>query len=254
MAVINREGKLETRYMSASFDERWNEILNKTGLTPEQMDNFISLEGIDGVGKTTQAKMLKDFFMTHGRDVCLTREPGGCRIAEKIRSIVKDEYLPPLTELFMFLASTAQHTEEVIIPALRANKVVICDRFLHSTVAYQTYGRKVGGDLLPFLHNYAAQNVIPTHTVFITASPDAIFEEKQESGQKLDIIEQAGLQFQRDVAYGYQEMVHQNNCHRPARYYIHEIQRGLSAEDTHDEILKVVGWYFFNDLEHRSDI
>lgn len=98
---------------------------------------FLTLEGIDGCGKTTQAKRLKTILEKHGFEVVLTREPGGTELAEKIRSIILGEDIDPLSELFLFQATRADHVKKIIQPALATGKIVICDRFHLSTIVYQ---------------------------------------------------------------------------------------------------------------------
>ena len=108
---------------------------------------FISLEGPDGSGKSTQIELLKQYFNDIGREVVITREPGGTRISEKIRDIILDNEhteMGYITEAMLYAASRAQHVEEIIIPALRENKIIICDRFVDSSYVYQGVGRKFG--------------------------------------------------------------------------------------------------------------
>ena len=108
------------------------------------MPLFITFEGIEGVGKTTQIRRLAGALKVRGRDVLVTREPGGCPIADAIRSILLDPAsaaLVPRSELLLYAAARAQHVDEVIRPALRERKTVLCDRFTDATIAYQGYGR-----------------------------------------------------------------------------------------------------------------
>jgi dTMP kinase len=108
---------------------------------------FITLEGIEGSGKTSQVAAITDKLKEMGYDPIVTREPGGCRLAEKIRAILLDPEntnLVPMAELFLYLAHRAQHVKEVIVPALEQGKVVVCDRFVDATIAYQGYARRLG--------------------------------------------------------------------------------------------------------------
>ena len=111
------------------------------------MGYFITFEGIEGCGKTTQIRMLAERLQGAGRQVTLTREPGGCAIADKIRGILLDadnQAMLPHTELLLYAAARAQHVGEVVKPALDEGSVVLCDRFTDSTEAYQGGGRKLG--------------------------------------------------------------------------------------------------------------
>ena len=108
---------------------------------------FLSLEGPDGSGKSTQIKYILDFFESRGYETVLTREPGGTSIGEKIRDVILDNEnseMDPMTETMLYAASRAQHVAQVIRPALEAGKVVICDRFVDSSIAYQGFGRDLG--------------------------------------------------------------------------------------------------------------
>ncbi|OQX59304.1 MAG: dTMP kinase [Thermotoga sp. 4484_232] len=107
---------------------------------------LITFEGIDGCGKTTQVNLLSEYLRKKGVEHLVTREPGGTKEGEKIREILMKEDLTPLAELFLFLASRAQHVERFIIPALEAGKIVLVDRFMDSSVAYQGFGRGIGKD------------------------------------------------------------------------------------------------------------
>ena len=108
---------------------------------------FVKFEGADGCGKSTQARYLKESLDAEGFDVILTGEPGGCPISEKIREIILDndnQDILDITEAYLYASARAQHVHEVIIPALEQGKIVLCDRFIHSSVAYQGYGRMLG--------------------------------------------------------------------------------------------------------------
>lgn len=118
---------------------------------------FISFEGTEGVGKTTLIRSLYEYFQQQGQDVVLTREPGGTPMAEQIRSLLlsvnHDEQMSNDTELLLMYAARAQHLEQVILPALQAGKVVLCDRFTDSSFAYQCAGRGLSREKLQLLNN-----------------------------------------------------------------------------------------------------
>ncbi|AJE03690.1 dTMP kinase [Geobacter pickeringii] len=134
------------------------------------MGFFITFEGIEGCGKTTQIRRAAHWLSSTGRDVVVTREPGGCPIADDIRAILLDarnSAMVPLAELLLYAAARAQHVSEVISPALAAGKVVLCDRFTDSTLAYQGYGRDLDRGLIGHLNALAAGAVKPDLTVIL---------------------------------------------------------------------------------------
>src|ERR1044072_8531420 len=115
------------------------------------MSAFVTFEGGDGAGKTTQVRALEEYLSAQGRACVVTREPGGTSLGRHIRQAllqVGEQEIAPATELFLYLADRAQHVNEVIVPALEAKKIVLCDRFTDSTLAYQGYGRGIDLDQL----------------------------------------------------------------------------------------------------------
>ncbi|HXF75615.1 MAG TPA: dTMP kinase [Methylomirabilota bacterium] len=134
------------------------------------MVRFITFEGGDGTGKTTQIRALERHLTERGRSCVLTREPGGTALGGLIRKAlleVGDQQIAPATELFLYLADRAQHVSEVILPAIRAGKIVLCDRFTDSTVAYQGYGRGFDLGLLRKLNDVADQGCRPDLTFLL---------------------------------------------------------------------------------------
>jgi len=157
---------------------------------------FITFEGIDGCGKSTQVKMLVEKLKQLNMDVIMIREPGGTRISESIRDILlyRDTHeLGERTEALLMTASRAQLTKELILPALKEGKWVIADRYADSTLAYQGGGRKVDSEWLEKLNEFATYDTIPDLTFFIDILPD---EGVRRQKSKLDRIEQAGIDFQ----------------------------------------------------------
>lgn len=135
---------------------------------------FITLEGTDGVGKTTQIGLLKDFLEDNGHTVYVTREPGGTSISEKLREILLDKRnseMTDTTEMMIYAASRAQLVAEKIVPALARGEVVICDRFVDSSVAYQGYGRALG-DVVSTVNRYATRGLEPDVTFFLDLDPE----------------------------------------------------------------------------------
>lgn len=171
---------------------------------------FITLEGIDGCGKSTQAKLLHQRLKEMGYQVLLTREPGGTVLAEEIRRVILTpgkEELDPLAEILLYAASRAQHVNGLIRPALEVGEMVISERFVHSSLAYQGYG--LGRDLKQIKEiNYLATGEIwPDLTVLLDTAPETSGERVQTrskiNGNDCDRIEMRGLSFQERVRIGF---------------------------------------------------
>ncbi|MDD5529675.1 MAG: dTMP kinase [bacterium] len=136
---------------------------------------FISFEGIEGCGKTTQAKRLFKYLVNQGYKCILTQEPGGTGISKKIREILLDtsnKKLTPVAELFLYLADRSQHTEEVILPALKSNKIVITDRSVDSTIAYQGGGREISMETIKTLNQFVTKGITPNITILLDIAPE----------------------------------------------------------------------------------
>lgn len=167
---------------------------------------FISFEGVDGSGKSTQIKKLHEFFMARGYEVVLTREPGGTDIGEKIREIILDRSnadMAYMTEAMLYAASRAQHVSEVIAPAVEAGKIVICDRFVDSSMAYQGYGRQLG-DCVEAINRYAVNGCMPDITFLMKVRPDVSSSRMKD--RELDRIEMENLEFYKRVSQGYEKL------------------------------------------------
>jgi len=134
---------------------------------------FITVEGIEGSGKSTLLKALHTFFEQKNKAVLVTREPGGSGLGQKLRSIVlnSDEKICSQAELFLFLADRAQHIEDIICPALAKGDIVLCDRYVDSTIAYQGYGRGMDVNLLETFNNLATKNILPQITFLLDLPP-----------------------------------------------------------------------------------
>ncbi|WP_243374472.1 dTMP kinase [Geotalea sp. SG265] len=134
------------------------------------MGCFITFEGIEGCGKTTQIRLLEQHLTEKGFKVLLTREPGGCPIADQVRAILLDAAnmaMIPSAELLLYAAARAQHVEEVIRPALAEGRIVLCDRFTDATLAYQGHGRGLDLDTIDYLNRLATSGLKPQLTVLI---------------------------------------------------------------------------------------
>lgn len=165
---------------------------------------FVTLEGIDGSGKTTQAKRLYRALKKEGWPVVLLREPGGTKVAEKLRQILLQEKSEPISsraEILLYVASRAQLVEQKIKPALKAKKLVICDRYVDSTTAYQAYGRGFDPGWVERLNRWGSSNILPELTFFIDV-PVAVGLQRKK-GKLLDRLEKEGKEFERKVYRGY---------------------------------------------------
>lgn len=168
---------------------------------------FITFEGTEGCGKSTQIKLLKAFLEKDGYEVTLTREPGGCELSEQIRSVLlsAENAVCPLAELLLFEGARAQHVSEVILPALKRGGVVICDRYIHSTLAYQGYARGLDKELINKLNEIAILGCRPDITIFLHMAPELSFERKGGMDVQ-DRMELEGMEFHRAVYKGFEQM------------------------------------------------
>lgn len=164
---------------------------------------FITLEGPDGAGKSTQVENIKSYFENAGREVIVSREPGGTPISEKLRNIVLDNgnaEMDDITEMLVYAAARAQHVSEKIRPALDKGSVVVCDRFVDSSIAYQGYGRNLG-DQVGEVNRYATGGLEPDVTFFMDLDPEI---GRSRIGKDVrDRLEQQKLDFHYRVYEGY---------------------------------------------------
>ncbi|OPX45817.1 thymidylate kinase [Ruminiclostridium hungatei] len=169
---------------------------------------FITFEGTDGSGKTTQIKLLEEYMSTKGREVVLSREPGGTRVSEIIRDIIlepENKEIVPLTEMILYAASRAQHVAEVIEPAVNNGKIVICDRYVDSSYAYQGGGRGVDLKIIADVNRIAINGTVPDITFFLDIDPEISIRRRINS-TGADRIEQEKLDFHRRVYDGYKKL------------------------------------------------
>ena len=171
---------------------------------------FITFEGADGSGKTTQLNKVKSFLEEKGFDVVVTREPGSLELGKKIREILLhyDGIVPDKCEMFLFLADRAQHVETFIKPSIEEGKIVLCDRHTDSTIAYQGYGRNQDISLLKDLNSIAVDKIIPDLTLLFDVSTEVA---QNRVGSEKDRMEQAGMDFHKKVRYGYLELQKENS-------------------------------------------
>lgn len=167
---------------------------------------FITFEGTDGTGKSTQIEFAREYFESRGFNVLISREPGGTSISEKLRDILLDKAngeMSPVTEMMIYAASRAQLVSEVIIPAVNDGTVVICDRFVDSSVAYQAFGRGLG-DMVAEVNSYATTGLAPDITFFMDIDPEV--GRSRIAGGELDRLEQEKSDFFRRVYDGYKSI------------------------------------------------
>lgn len=170
------------------------------------MGLFVTIEGNDGSGKTTVVECLKQQLLLKNIPVVATREPGGIRISEEIRNITLNPELSemsPKTEALLYAASRSQHVDEKIKPALEEGKVVICDRFIDSSLAYQGYARNLGIDEIYTINLFATQGILPDITIFLDVDQD-VAHQRVCKRKHLDRLELEGSAFQKRVAQGYE--------------------------------------------------
>ncbi|AEH50932.1 dTMP kinase [Pseudothermotoga thermarum] len=192
---------------------------------------FISFEGIDGSGKGTQIKLFAEYLQKKGIDFVIVREPGGTEVGELIRSLLlnSDLKIYPRTELLLFLASRAQIVDEVILPALRAGKTVISDRFIDSSVAYQGVGRGIGFELVEELNRFATSDVKPDLTFYLDITPETSLKRKMIK----DRMEKNGIEFLNKVREAYL-MIAQKE---PNRVVVINGERNI--DEIHAEIVEI---------------
>jgi dTMP kinase len=158
---------------------------------------FITLEGIEGVGKSTAMRVVKRFLENNGRNVIITREPGGTAIGEKIRDILlstQNDAMSPVSELFLLLAARAQHLAEVVSPALASGNCVVCDRFFDATYAYQGAGRGLDMSIIKSATDLISPFFVPTLTLLLDAPVEVGFK-RIESRGKTDRFEEQNRDF-----------------------------------------------------------
>jgi dTMP kinase len=197
---------------------------------------FITFEGPDGSGKTLQLASLVEYLEGNNYPVLATREPGGTAIGEQIREVLhklENTKMHPRTELLLYQASRAQHVEQVILPNLQQGKIVLCDRYADSTLAYQGYGHQLDLDQLSRLINYATGGLKPDMTLLLDVDAQEGLKRRQQGGEwnRLDAYE---LEFHQRVRKGYFKLAQQE----PERWV--KIDAGKPLEEVQRVIRQVV--------------
>lgn len=200
---------------------------------------FITFEGADGCGKTTQSELIKQYLEQKGFDVVWTREPGSKGLGQKIRELLLhyDGDVAPMCEAFLFLADRAQHVEHLIKPAVEQGKIVICDRHTDSTIAYQGYGRGENIEQLRYLNNLATGMTKPDLTFVFDVSTDVA---QKRVGDEKDRMESAGIEFHKKVRQGYLELANQE----PKRIKV--VNANNSIEQVFEDAKKIIDVFLEN--------
>ena len=173
---------------------------------------FITFEGCEGSGKSTQIRLLSEYLDKAGVSYITTREPGGSRIAEQIRAIILDGKNAAMCdgcEALLYAAARLQHLKEIVIPALDAGKLVLCDRFIHSSLAYQGEARGLGREYILSINAEALELCSPDLTLFLDIPPDAAFRRKHGADEN-DRMERQGLDFHMRVYDGYKKLLRED--------------------------------------------
>ncbi len=194
---------------------------------------FITFEGADGCGKSTQLNLLSDYLKNKGYDVIITREPGAKGLGEKIRDILLnyDGDVSDRCESFLFLADRAQHIDMVVKPAIEQGKIVLCDRHTDSSVAYQGYGRGLSIDRINMLNDLAVNGRKPDITFVFDVDVETSMS---RVGSEKDRMESAGMEFFNKVRKGYLEIAKQE----PKRVKVLDAKK--SIEEIHQNVVKLI--------------
>ncbi len=200
---------------------------------------FITLEGLDGSGKSVQAHMLEKELTKKGFPVLITREPGGTPVAEKIRNILLSSEIQPWVEALLFLAARISHAEEIIKPALRKGMIVLSSRYIDSSVAYQGFGLNLGGLNVLELNEKLTEGLWPDLTLYIKIDPELSMKRKNK-----DVIEVRSKEYFSRVYEGYNWLINRY----PERMKV--VDGTLSVVEVHREILSLVLSYM-NDIERK---
>lgn len=188
---------------------------------------LITFEGIEGSGKTTQIELLHDHLKQKGYDVIKTREPGGTAFGEALRKIFLHENLNvlPLSELLIFMAMRAQHVEELILPALKNGKVVLCDRFMDASYAYQGYGRGIDLGIIETLNRLVTKGVRPNLTILLDCTAKKGLKRKAAFNNVMDRFEQEDITFHRRIKDAYLKLSRKE----PKRFLVIDGGKGIEA-------------------------
>ena len=194
---------------------------------------FITFEGADGSGKTTQIEKIKEYLEQQGHQCILTREPGGSDLGNKIREILLhyDGDVDSMSELLLYMADRAQHVNKVILPAIKEGMTVLCDRYTDSSVAYQGYARGLDIEKIIKLNNIATSNLEPDLTILFDVETEIAM---QRVGETKDRLEQEGIEFHRKLRNGYLELAKKF----PDRIKV--VNSNFGIEDVFSQVIEIL--------------
>ena len=198
---------------------------------------FITFEGPDGSGKTTQARLLAEWLRERGYEVVLSREPGGTDIGDQIRTVLHDPAngaMDARTEILLYSASRAQHVAQRIRPALAAGQIVVSDRYADSTLAYQGYGRGLDLETLRQITDFATGGLTPDLTLYLDIPPEEGLERRQVGGDEWNRLDAEALEFHQRVRAGYLRLIKGE----PERWVV--VHGDRPVEEVREEIRGVV--------------
>ena len=194
---------------------------------------FITFEGCEGVGKSRQIHLLEEYLKKNNVKYFLTREPGGTIVSEQIRAVILDGKNVSMTaecEALLYAAARVQLLKENVKPKLDAGELVLCDRYIDSSLAYQGYARGLGVDFVEKINDYAIKNFMPDYTIFLNLTPEQAFLRKG-GVDKNDRVEQSGIEFHKKVYQGYVDL----SKKYPKRFIV--IDASGSVFETHEKII-----------------
>ncbi len=197
---------------------------------------FVTFEGCEGVGKSKQIRLVEEYLQKNGIKYFLTREPGGTPVSEQIRKVILDGKNVSMTdecEAMLYASARIQLLKEEIVPRLEAGELVLCDRYVDSSIAYQAYARGLGLDFITTINDYAIKNFSPDCTLFLNLTPEEAF--KRKGGvDKNDRVEQSGKEFHEKVYQGYLQVA-KDNPHR-----VCVIDASGTKEQTHAKVIQAL--------------
>ena len=197
---------------------------------------FITLEGCEGVGKSRQIRLLEEYLKQNNKKYYLTREPGGTVVSEQIRNVILDGKNVSMTdecEALLYAAARVQLLKEVVKPKLDAGELVLCDRYIDSTFAYQGYARGLSLEFIEKINDYAIKNFMPNYTIFLNLSPKDAFIRKG-GVDKGDRLELSGIEFHNKVYAGYLDLANKYK----ERFIV--IDASGSVQQTHQKIVNAL--------------
>lgn len=206
-------------------------------MTTDSKGLFITFEGGEGAGKTTQIQFVKDLCLSMGHEVLLTREPGGCKSAEEIRSLLihgDTDRWDPLTELLLHFASRREHFVKVIEPAMQRGVIVLCDRFADSTMAYQGYAMGLGRERVLELYRFVLGKFEPNASLIFDLDPVLGLKRAQIRGEGGDRYERMGIVFHQKIREAFLDIAQRN------KNRCHVIDANQSIEDVRGQVEKVL--------------